>query len=277
VITATGSSRRRLTAAAVAAVVVVGLVVGGLASARSDQDTTLPDVRPEVTSSESSPPPAFVNDCWVPASTGNISLSGSEAMDLTTTAATVAETRRGQERLLTVVERTLALPPDQTATVAASLLGDTSTDRLTCSYARVAVEPEDAGPSGLTPRARQLRAAWTEVFGELTAGGFARGGVSSGHVDSSSHYDGLAVDVFFRPVGDDEQRRRGRVLAQWLVAHAQQYHVLSVIFADQIWTSWAAYAGWREYVHPSGNRTNPVLRHLDHVHVAVESGRPFRG
>ena len=48
------------------------------------------------------------------------------------------------------------------------------------------------------------------------------------------------------------------------------------IFADQIWTSWAAYAGWRDYVHPSRNRTNAVLRHLDHVHVAVESGRPYR-
>ena len=128
--------RRRLAAAGMAAVAVVGLVVGGLASARSDQDTARPGVRPEATSSESSPPPAVVNDCWVPASTGNISLSGSEAMELTTTAATGAETRRGQARLLTAVERTLALPPDQAATVAASLLGDTSTERLTCSYAR---------------------------------------------------------------------------------------------------------------------------------------------
>jgi hypothetical protein len=52
--------------------------------------------------------------------------------------------------------------------------------------------------------------------------------------------------------------------------------VLSVIYADRIWTSWAAYAGWRDYVHPSGDTRNPVLRHLDHVHVAVESGRPYR-
>ena len=90
-----------------------------------------------------------------------------------------------------------------------------------------------------------------------------------------SHYDGRAVDVFFRPVGDEGQRRAGWVLAQWLVAHAQRYDVLSVIHADHIWTSWASGAGWRDYVHPSGNRTNKVLRHLDHVHVAVESGRPW--
>ena len=57
---------------------------------------------------------------------------------------------------------------------------------------------------------------------------------------------------------------------------AQEHHVLSVIYADRIWTSWAAYAGWRDYVHPSGDTRNPVLRHLDHVHVAVESGRPYR-
>ena len=114
------------------------------------------------------------------------------------------------------------------------------------------------------------------MFGPLPAGGFARGGVSTGHVDSSSHYDGRAVDVFFRPYDDEGQRRAGRVFAQWLVAHAQEHHVLSVIYADRIWTSWAAYAGWREYVHPSGDTRDPVLRHLDHVHVAVESGRPYR-
>ena len=71
--------------------------------------------------------------------------------------------------------------------------------------------------------------------------------------------------------------RRGHVFAQWLVAHGERYHVLSVIFADQIWTSWASSLGWRDYIHPSGDTRNPVLRHLDHVHVAVESGRPYRG
>ena len=58
------------------------------------------------------------------------------------------------------------------------------------------------------------------------------------------------------------------------------HQVLSIIYADHIWTSWAAYAGWRGYVHPGAtlrNRGNAVLRHLDHVHVAVESGRPYSG
>jgi hypothetical protein len=218
-----------------------------------------------------------VKDCWVPSAAGNVSLTADEAKTLTTLAATTTNPDRREDRLAAAVERELDVTAAQAATVTRSLLGSRSAQRLTCAYARLAVEPEDPGPSGLTPRARRLRAAWTEVFGPLVAGGFAPGGVDSGHVDSSSHYDGRAVDVFFRPLGDEEQRRRGRVFAQWVVAHAQDYNVLSVIYADQIWTSWASYAGWREYVHPSGDRSNPVLRHLDHVHVAVESGEPYRG
>jgi hypothetical protein len=46
-----------------------------------------------------------------------------------------------------------------------------------------------------------------------------------------------------------------------------------VIFDDRIWTLWASAEGWRGYTHPSGNTRNPILRHLDHVHVAVVRGR----
>jgi hypothetical protein len=270
---------RRGGLALVVSVVLVALALGGLVAARSGPGATRAGARAAASTEPDASPavPAVVKDCWVPTATGNVSLTAQEAMALTTAAARAAGSRRQEPRVQAAVARTLTVPPDQAPTVVRSLLGDRSTQRLTCSYVRIGVDPEDAGPSGLTPRARRLRASWTEVFGPLTAGGFARGGVRSGHVDSSSHYDGRAVDVFFRPVGDPEQRRLGRVFAQWLVAHAQEFHVLSVIFADQIWTSWAAYAGWRPYVHPSGNRTNAVLRHLDHVHVAVESGRPYRG
>ena len=132
------------------------------------------------------------------------------------------------------------------------------------------------GRTGLTPRAQRLRRAWTEVFGALPAGGFATGGVKTGHVDNSAHYEGRAADVFFRPSDSTEQRRLGWVFAQWVVAHAERHHVLSVIYDDHIWTSWASSAGFRDYQHPSGPTRNAVLRHLDHVHVAVESGRPYR-
>jgi hypothetical protein len=257
----------------------VALVALAVAAVRPAAPATPAGGSPAPAASSPAPAaePAVVKDCWVPTPAGNVSLTSTEAKALTTVAATATDPGRRDERLRDAVSRALEVTDDVAATVARSLLGDRATARLTCSYARLDVDPERMGQNGLTPRAQRLRAAWTEVFGPLVAGGFAAGGVDSGHVDSSSHYEGRAIDVFFRPLGDDEQRRRGRVFAQWLVAHAQDYGVLSVIYADRIWTSWAAYAGWRDYVHPSGNRHNPVLRHLDHVHVAVESGRPYRG
>jgi hypothetical protein len=143
---------------------------------------------------------------------------------------------------------------------------------LTCGATRPSVQPEAMGPSGLTPRAAALRAAMLAAFGYIPMGGFRRGGISSGHVDNSAHYEGRAIDVFLSPRGP-RNTARGWTLAQWLVAHAPSYGVLSVIWSDHIWTVWASNAGWREYVHPSGNRTNPTLRHLDHIHTAVVSGR----
>jgi hypothetical protein len=143
--------------------------------------------------------------------------------------------------------------------------------RLTCSYARRERPAQRIGPSGLTPRAAALREAFTEAFGVRPLGGFAAGGVASGHVEDSSHYDGRAIDIFLRPLSAGN-RREGWVLAHWLVAHADRHAVLSVIWQDRIWTTWASSAGWRDYTHPSGNTTNAVLRHLDHIHVAVERG-----
>jgi hypothetical protein len=226
--------------------------------------------------------PAVVRSCWVPASTGNVSLADEQAKALTTRAAQLGrDGRRGQRvarRLATAVQATTRTDDGTAAEVAAGLAGLPKAPRLVCAFARTTPEPQDPGPSGLVPRARRLRAAWTQVFGPLVAGGFARGGVSTGHVDGSAHYEGRAIDVFFRPLGDAEQRRRGWVFAQWLVAHAADHHVLSVIYDDRIWTSWASGA-WRDYVHPGAtfaDRGNAILRHKDHVHVAVESGRPYR-
>ncbi len=225
-----------------------------------------------------------VKDCWVPTSSGNVSLLGTEAQTLTTRAAELGRSGRnsGEQvaRRLTsaVLATSAAVDPAAAAEVAAGLAGVRRGSRLVCSWARSPVEPQEPGPNGLVPRAGRLRSGWTEVFGPLVAGGFARGGVRSGHVDGSAHYEGRAVDVFFRPVGDAEQRRRGWVFAQWLLAHAADHQVLSVIYDDRIWTSWAAGAGWRDYVHPGAtfaDRGDAVLRHKDHVHVAVESGRPY--
>jgi hypothetical protein len=269
-------------------VCAVAALAAVLAATQAGCISSVAEQRPAPSVSATGPAPSVspvvLKDCWVPTSSGNVSLTGEQARQLTTEAADLGRTSLRPERIAARLATTVSITAGVAATVARemadALAGLPEKPRLVCSYARAAVEPQEPGPSGLVPRARQLRAAWTEVFGPLIAGGFARGGVSSGHVDGSAHYEGRAIDVFFRPLDDPEQRRRGWVFAQWLVAHAPDHQVLSVIYADHIWTSWAAYAGWRDYVHPGAtfrNRGNAVLRHLDHVHVAVESGRPYNG
>lgn len=146
---------------------------------------------------------------------------------------------------------------------------------LTCRHTRAGDDERKMRASGLTPRAQRLRRAMLANFGPMPMGGFAPGGISTGHVDNSAHYEGRAIDVFFQP-RTAENRRAGWRLANWLVAHARRYSVLAVIYDDRIWTVWASSLGWRRYEHPSGNTSNPVLRHLDHVHVAVVGG-PWRG
>lgn len=130
---------------------------------------------------------------------------------------------------------------------------------------------EEPGPLGLTPRADAVRVALVEVFGKQTLGGFSPAGVTTGHIDGSAHYDGRAIDVFFRPV-TPENRRRGWVVAQWLVAHAQRLQVATVIFDAHIWTSRRSVMGWRDYQHPDGPTDNPILLHRDHVHLDVREG-----
>jgi hypothetical protein len=223
--------------------------------------------------------PVVLSDCWVPTLGGNVALTDAQAEALTERAARVARRSppsRAVDALVRPVQAATRAAGPAARSVALALLGGRGPDGLVCAAPRGPVDPERMGPSGLTPRAVRLKRAWTATFGPLPAGGYAHGGVSSGHVDNSAHYEGRAVDVFFRPLGSAAQRRAGWVFAQWVVAHAARYHVLSAIYDDHIWTSWAASLGWRDYQHPGGPTRNPVLRHLDHVHVAVESGRPFR-
>lgn len=268
---------RQVVGGAVAGALVVAGIVAAAAQqpeerAAGAQQRTTPSASPTATL------PVILSSCYVPSTPTNVSFDTEDAMALTTLAAGVRDVERGRPRVEAAVARAATdVTAAQVTDAADSLLGLRPGNRLTCSHPRGDVDPQRMARDGLTPRANALRRAWTRVFGPIVAGGFAGGGVSSGHVDGSSHYDGRAIDVFFRPLGDDEQRRRGHVFAQWLVAHGERYHVLSVIYADRIWTSWAASFGWRDYIHPSGDTRNPVLRHLDHVHVAVESGERFRG
>lgn len=139
---------------------------------------------------------------------------------------------------------------------------------------RVAVaddlERQEVTGTGLTPRAEQLRQSMASVFGEQSLGGFAPGGVDDGHMAGSTHYDGRAIDVFYRPV-TEENRREGWLLAHWLVAHAEELNVQYVIFDDRVWGAGASRRGWQDYRSPDPE--NEILRHLDHVHVDVLRGK----
>ncbi|UMG91759.1 hypothetical protein [Nocardioides sp. TF02-7] len=120
--------------------------------------------------------------------------------------------------------------------------------------------------TGLTPRADAVRKDLLGRFGNLSLGGYEPGGVSTGHMEGSAHYEGRAVDVFFRPV-DESNRVRGWAVAHYLVGNADRLDIRTVIYDDRIWT--AGRDGWRDYDAPSGPGDPAVLEHRDHVHVDV--------
>lgn len=122
---------------------------------------------------------------------------------------------------------------------------------------------------GLTKSAQRMDDAVRVEFGRLPDGGYQPGGVTSGHIPGSAHYEGRAIDYFFRPYTDPAQRIAGWQLAQWAVIHADDYDIATVIFDDMIWYRNTSMRGWQKYTHPSGRTDNPILRHLDHVHIDV--------
>ena len=88
--------------------------------------------------------------------------------------------------------------------------------------------------AGLTARAAEVRADLARTFGDLPLGGFEPGGVRDGHMEGSAHYDGRAIDVFVRPVSEDN-KRRGWAIAGYLVAQADRLDINTVIFDDRVW------------------------------------------
>lgn len=158
------------------------------------------------------------------------------------------------------------------ARVLASALSGHSPATLSCSLRPADVQEQAAGPDGLTVRAQTVRDELDGSFDGLEIGGYEAGGASSGHIDGSAHYDGRALDVFFRGYDDPEVRRSGWVVAHWLVANADRLGLATVIYDAQIWTARRSGAGWRPYTHPSGDTSDPTLQHLDHVHVDVAAG-----
>lgn len=200
-------------------------------------------------------------ECIVETPDGKVGLNREEAQRATTAVALLA---RGVESPDTsgidaaVLQQLAAGPP-----------GDAGPSLGCRGSAASGLVEQQLGDTGLTPRAERLRGAMTEVFGTQSLGGFAPGGVGQGHGAESTHYDGRAVDVFFRPV-TGENRRAGWMLAHWLVAHADELDIQYVIFDDRFWSVHSSRGLWQEYRAPEPR--NEILRHLDHVHVDVLAG-----
>ncbi|TDE08794.1 hypothetical protein E1269_16260 [Jiangella asiatica] len=158
------------------------------------------------------------------------------------------------------------------ARVLASALTGHSEAAFACQFSPGDHAAQSEGDDGLTDRARAVRDHLVTTFGELDIGGFQPGGIDSGHVEGSAHYDGRALDVMLRPYDDTEVNRRGWVLAHWVTAYADELGVATVIYDDKIWSARRSDEGWRDYTHPSGNTEDATLRHLDHVHIDVAEG-----
>lgn len=166
-----------------------------------------------------------------------------------------------------------ATPRPASVALARALLGH-EPGALTCAVASLGLgDPprEDPGQLGLTARADAVRVEMREVFGKQTLGGFEPKGVNTGHIDGSAHYEGRAIDVFFRPITVENQQR-GWAQAAWAVAHAERLSVATVIFDSSVWSARRSVSGWRDYQHPGGPTDNPILMHEDHLHVDVIEG-----
>jgi len=210
-------------------------------------------------------------DCSVSVGSRTVDLSSREAESASSIAA--GAVRRGQslETTATALARRLDVPDEDARAVASALTGR-SAHALTCQHGGAdEAETNRLDRAGLTARAARVRSELERAFGSQQLGGFAPGGVTDGHMPGSAHYEGRAVDVFFRPV-TRKQRVRGWSMAQYLVAQAERLEVTTVIFDGRIWTARRASQGWRSYQPDTSGRTArvaAVLEHRDHVHVDV--------
>jgi hypothetical protein len=228
--------------------------------------------------------PQLGDPCQVAGDGGqDLGLSRLEARSVTALGAAAVRDQTPPEAVAAAVEQVLDGAAELTAdTAPAALAGagsrpvSTTADAvlgrrpaaLTCRADTPERSGQAAGAGGLTPRAERLRTALEGSSGGQSLGGFAPGGVSTGHVDRSAHYDGRALDVFFRPI-TAEGTAEGWAVAHWAVAHAPELDVTVVIYDRRIWTAQRSSLGWRAYEHPSGDTENPILAHEDHVHVEV--------
>ncbi len=151
----------------------------------------------------------------------------------------------------------------------ASALSGNSPEGFSCRLGDSDGEDDALEGSGLTARADVVRRDLLALFPDQPLGGFAPGGVSTGHTEGSAHYEGRAIDLFVRPISP-ANKTRGWAIAQYLVSQADRLAIRTVIFDDRIWTAGRKSGdGWRDYDPPGRSGDPLILEHRDHVHVDV--------
>lgn len=244
---------RRLLAVATALLAVTVLVVSLLAAL--GRTSVLPGVA----------------DCTATVGDDEVELTTAQAERAATVAARAMRLDLRMRTTAEAISGDLDLGDDDAVVVARALKGR-SWHALGCTHGGGAsAEPDELDRRGLTARAAAVREDLDAAFGEQKLGGFAPGGVTDGHMPGSAHYEGRAVDVFFRPV-TRPNKVRGWAVAHYLVAHAERLDVSTVIFDGRIWTARRGIQGWRDYSPDTAGRSAEVaavLEHRDHVHVDV--------
>ena len=212
-----------------------------------------------------------VVDCKLKAGDRTVELTSEDAERAASVSASAVRRGVSAKTATAAVAEALDISEEDARVVASALTGRTA-HALTCVHGGSGDEERDRlNRAGLTARAAAVRRDLEQAFGPQRVGGFAPGGVTSGHMPGSAHYEGRAVDVFFRPA-TKRNRAKGWATAQYLVAHADRLSVNTVIFDGQIWTHRRAIQGWREYSVDTSRRSAQViaiLEHRDHVHVDV--------
>jgi hypothetical protein len=210
-------------------------------------------------------------DCTVAVGKRSVDLTEDEAQAAATVSARAVRLRLPLRTTSVAVADALDSSESDARLVASALTGR-SRHALTCTHGGTEKEESDRlDGSGLTARAERVRRDLDVAFGRQRVGGFAPGGVNSGHKPGSAHFEGRAVDVFVRPISRGN-KIRGWAIAQYLVAHAERLEIDTVIFDARIWTARRAGQGWRDYAPDISGRPRDVaaiLEHRDHVHVDV--------
>jgi len=210
-------------------------------------------------------------DCTVRADGRTVDLDQRQAERAATWSTTSSGGRSAARLDASALARDLAISATDARAVVAAFTGRVPA-AVTCRHGGAATSETDRLDShGLTPRAEAVREDLRARFPGVPLGGFAPGGVHTGHMPGSAHYEGRAIDAFVRPV-NPRNKERGWALAEYFVANAARLSINTVIFDDRIWTARRAADGWRHYTVATGGKPPAVVRileHRDHVHVDV--------